>query len=273
MSLALLLLGLMVARCALGSDLCASQDGLAYTSASIVNAADNKSTKLAPNTIASIYGSNLAYSTTGITAGDFGGGSLPIMLGDGETTVYVSHEPVGLYYVSPGQINFLVPPALTPGPVPVYVDVAGCLGPIIQLTLAPAAPGLFSMVVKGASYAVATLLDGSLLMPSPPSSAARPGDIVVLWAGGLGATMPLADGFQLPTAAAPLVAGANLQVLLNGVAVPSSAIEYAGVAPGFAGLYQINLILPKSTAANPEIRLQLEGAISIPKVYLPVVLN
>jgi uncharacterized protein (TIGR03437 family) len=270
MPLALLFLGLIVARCALGADTCASQDALAYTAASIVNAADNQSDTLAPNTIGTIYGTNLAYSTAGITAGDVEGGSLPIMLGTSETTVYVSYEPAGLYYVSPGQINFLVPPDLTPGPVSVYVAVDSCLGPIIQLTLAAAAPGLFAIeAANGTMTAAATLVNGSLLTLTPPSPA-HPGDIVVLWAGGLGATTPLAYNFQLPTAAAPLVAGANLSILLNGVAVPSSNILYAGVAPGYAGLYQINLTLPMSTGTNPQIQLRLDGASSIAGVYLPV---
>jgi uncharacterized protein (TIGR03437 family) len=259
MPLALLLLGLVVAQCALGAETCASQDALVYTAASIVNAADNKSDMLAPNTIGTIYGTNLAYSTAGITAGDVAGGSLPIWLGPSETSVYVSHEPAGLYYVSPGQINFLVPPDFTPGPVPVYVDVAGCAGPIIQLTLAAAAPGLFQFESpSGIMEAVAT--------PSP----VRPGAIVILWATGLGQTTPLANGFQFPAAAAPLIAGANLEVLLDGVAVPSGNILYAGVAPFYAGLYQINLLLPSSTGANPEIRLQLDGATSIAGVHLLV---
>jgi len=54
------------------------------------------------------------------------------------------------------------------------------------------------------------------------------------------------------------------------VAVESSAIGYAGVAPGYGGLYQVNLTLPKSTGKNPEIRLQLDGASSIAGVHLPV---
>ena len=83
-------------------------------------------------------------------------------------------------------------------------------------------------------------------------------------------TTPPADGFQIPIAAAPLIAGANLSILLDGVAVNPSAIDYAGVAPGFAGLYQINLTLPVSTGSNPEIRLRLDGASSIPGVHLPV---
>jgi uncharacterized protein (TIGR03437 family) len=271
MPLALLLLGLMVARCALGADAPVPRVAPNYTAASIVNAADNQSGALAPNAIGTIYGVNLAYSTTGITAGDVEGGSLPIWLGSRETTVSVSNQPAGLYYVSPGQINFLVPPNLTPGPVSVYVAVDGLMGPAIQLTLASAAPGLFEIeAANGAMTAVATRVNGSLLTTLSP---ANPGDIVVLWAGGLGATTPLADGLQLPTAAAPLVAGANLSILLDGVAVASSNILYAGVAPGYAGLYQINLTLPLSTGKNPQIQLQLDGAISIPKVYLPVVLN
>jgi uncharacterized protein (TIGR03437 family) len=137
-------------------------------------------------------------------------------------------------------------------------------GPLIQLTLTSAAPGLFQL---DAQNAVATRPDASVITPSSP---AKPGDIVELWVTGLGATTPPADGFQIPTAAAPLVAGANLAILLDGVAVDASAIEYAGQAPGFPGLYQINLTLPVSTGANPEILLQLDGASSIAGVYLPV---
>jgi uncharacterized protein (TIGR03437 family) len=254
MPLVLLLLSLMVARCALGTDLCASQDAPFYTAASIVNGADNQSDKLAPNAIGTIYGTNLACSTAGITTGDF----LPTNLG--EATVIIHGQPAGLFYVSPTQINFLVPPTFVPGLDGIYVTVLTWRGPIISLTLATAAPGLFQLDAKNV---VAT--------PSP----AKPGEIVVLWATGLGQTEGLQpDNYlQVPTAAASLVGGANLEVLLDGAAVPSSAIQYAGVAPGFAGLYQINLTLPKSTKANPEIRLQLDGATSIPKVYLPVVLN
>lgn len=236
-----------------------------YTAASIVNAADNQSGALAPNTIGTIYGTNLAYSTAAITGSDIQGGALPIMLGASETTVLIDNFPAALYYVSPAQINFLVPPNLLPGPVSVYVDVDSTRGPLIQLTLATAAPGLFQLDPQNA---VATLADGSVLTAASP---AKPGDFVSLWATGLGETTPPADGFQLPIAAASLVAGANLSIWLDGKPVDPSAIEYAGVAPGYAGLYQINLKLPVSTGANPEIRLQLDGAISIPQVRLPVI--
>jgi uncharacterized protein (TIGR03437 family) len=238
-----------------------------YSSASIVNAADNQSGQLAPNAIGTIYGTNLAYSTSAVTESDIHGGALPIMLGASETTVIIGNFPAALYYVSPTQINFLVPPNLLPGPVSVYVAVDTWRGPVTPLTLAPAAPGLFQL---DAHNVVASHADGSVLTPSSP---AKPGEVVVLWATGLGQTTPPPDGFQIPIAAAPLIADATLSILFDGVAVSPQAIDYAGQAPGFAGLYQINLTLPMSTGTNPEIRLQVDGATSIPKVHLPVVLN
>ena len=82
---ALLLLGLMVARCGLGADAPAPRVAPNYTAASIVNSADNLSGVLAPNTIGTIYGTNLAYGTAALTASDVQGGVLPIVLGDSET--------------------------------------------------------------------------------------------------------------------------------------------------------------------------------------------
>ena len=68
-----------------------------YDAASVVNAADNQSGMLAANTLGTIYGANLAYSTAAITPGDIQGGILPIVLGASETEVFVNHYPADLY--------------------------------------------------------------------------------------------------------------------------------------------------------------------------------
>lgn len=255
---------LVAAGCLLGASQPQPRVAPDYTTASIVNAADNQSGALAPNAIATIYGANLSYSTASIGASNIYGTLLPTVLGSSETRVFVNNFPANLYYVSPAQINFLVPPNLSPGPAVVQVLTDSTAGPAIQLMLGAVAPGLFQL---DAQTAVATAVDGSVLTSSSP---AKPGDIVILWATGLGVVNPPVVYGQVPLDAAPLVAGANLSILLDGVAVDPSAIQYAGVAPGYAGLYQINLLLPASTGANPEIRLQLDGVISIPGVHLPV---
>jgi uncharacterized protein (TIGR03437 family) len=52
--------------------------------------------------------------------------------------------------------------------------------------------------------------------------------------------------------------------------VPRELILYAGVAPGFEGLYQINLQLPAQLDANPELRISLNGQTSPPNLVLPL---
>ena len=256
-------LALVAVGCLLGAEKPAPRVAPDYNADSIFNAADNQSHVLAPNAIGTIYGTNLAYSTAAVGQS----GVLPAFLGtsESETIVLVNNYPAGLYYVSPAQINFLVPPNLDPGPASVVVKVSGLEGPAVSLTLAQAAPGLFQLDTQNV---VATEVDGTVL----PSSPAKPGDIVSLWATGLGPTesVPPENYLQIPSGAAPLIAGANLSILLDGTPVDPDAIQYAGQAPGFAGLYQINLALPASTGSNPEIRLQVDGVSSVGGVHLPV---
>ena len=104
-------------RCAAGAfaDITGIGSSPAYTAASIVHAATQTAEALAPNTIATIYGTNLAFSTTASVASDISAGTLPQSL-DG-VTVIVDSILANLFYVSPGQINFLVPYNLTPEPL------------------------------------------------------------------------------------------------------------------------------------------------------------
>jgi uncharacterized protein (TIGR03437 family) len=62
----------------------------------------------------------------------------------------------------------------------------------------------------------------------------------------------------------------GLTITLDGAAVDPTDIVYAGVAPGFAGLYQINLYLPPTTGANPVIRAAMSNQTSPDGIVLPV---
>ena len=52
-----------------------------------------------------------------------------------------------------------------------------------------------------------------------------------------------------------MLAIASLKVTLDGTAVDPSLIKYAGLTPGSAGLYQINLYVPEGAHNNPEIQV------------------
>lgn len=255
----------LVAALSLGGPLRGDiNDAPAYTAAGIVNAADNQTRSLAPNTLASLYGVRLSYVTAAISPSDIMGDRLPTVLPGTGVEVLVGNFPSTIYYVSPDQINFLVPANLLTGKSTVQVVLDGHSGPAVAVTLAAASPALFQLDAK---TAVAVRPDGSVITAAAP---AEPGEIVLLYATGLGQTAPPVPYGQLFNQAAPLEFPANFKLVLDGVTAGSGAVAYAGIAPGFAGLYQINVILPKSTKANPEIRIGFGTELSRPGIHVPV---
>lgn len=219
----------------------------AYSAASIVNAATQALGTLAPNTIATIYGTNLSWATHAVAESDLNGGTLPVSL-EG-VSVIVNGILSSLFYISPGQINFLIPYDIVASSATVYVTRQGVSGPPAMIPMANAAPAFFEW---NGNFALATHADGSLVSPSAPAQA---GEIIVLYAVGLGRTSPDVPSGHIVSTATWILYLPELQVLLNGAPCPSSSIYYAGLTPGFAGLYQINLILPDALAPNPSIQL------------------
>ena len=234
-----------------------------YTAASLVNAADNQAGWLAPNALATLYGKQLAYTTRTLLASDLHGEQLPPMLPGTGVSILV-HGLTGYpIYVSPTQVNFLIPGNLLPGPADVQLVVDGIAGPLISLTLGVTAPALFELDPQ---TAVATRPDGSVIEASAPIA---PGEWAILYANALGPIAPPLGPGEIPTAAAQ-IDQSDFVLTLDGVAVPSYSLEYVGVAPGYAGLYQINLLVPMGTGANPEIRIRIGNALSKAGLHLPV---
>jgi uncharacterized protein (TIGR03437 family) len=230
-----------------------------YSAQSIVQAATQTAGALAPNTIATIYGSNLSYSTATATSSSLVSGSLPESLAG--VSVVVNGWEANIFYVSPTQINFLVPYQLTPGTVTVIVVCDGLSGPEAQIQLNSTAPGMF--VYNG--MVLATHLNGTLLTAASP---ATPGEIIIIYALGLGKVSPATTSGKIVTSAATITAASQMQILLGGTPCPAADILYAGLAPGFAGLYQINMIVPPLTPPNPNIQISFGSQISPPGIPL-----
>ncbi|HEV8147657.1 MAG TPA: hypothetical protein VGP79_14805 [Bryobacteraceae bacterium] len=228
-----------------------------YTAESIANSAANVTALFAPNTFVTIYGVDLANNIVAIGPDDIRGGILPTVLIGSGVRVLVNQISANLYYVSPTQVNFLIPTLLAPGPAVVQLTIDGRAGPPITIALEATAPSLFQTDVR---TILATHGNGSVATHDAP---ARRGEIITLWATGLGPTIPPAISNQIPQAAAPLQRSADFRVLLNGVAAPPESLRYAGVAPGFAGLFQINFRIPDDAPSDPEIRIST-GSISSP---------
>src|SRR5271165_356312 len=234
-----------------------------YTAASLVNAADNQAGWLAPNALATLYGKQLAYTTETLIAADLHGDQLPAMLPGTGVTILVRGTTGYPIYVSPTQVNFLIPGNLLPGPADVQLVVDGIAGPVISVTLGATTPALFELDPQ---TAVATRPDGSVIEASAPIA---PGEWAILYANALGPIAPPLAPAEIPTAAAQIDRG-EFVLTLDGVAVSAESLEYVGIAPGYAGLYQINLLVPLETGANPEIRIGIGNAMSKAGLHLPV---
>lgn len=230
-----------------------------YSAAGIVQSA-GQDTTLAPNGIATIYGSNLSFTTRALSAGDVVNGELPLSM-DG-VTVYVSGQAANLFYVSPGQVNFLVPYQITASTASVYILRRGLAGPVARVLIANTAPSFF---LWNGTFAVAQHADGSLISPTSP---AKGGEVIVLFAEGMGRTSPDTASGYVAQRATSIFYLPQLQIQLNGSAVPAGNILYAGLTPGFAGLYQINLELPDPAPQNPEIRIVIGQQMSASGVRL-----
>ncbi|MBZ5584774.1 MAG: hypothetical protein LAQ30_21700 [Acidobacteriia bacterium] len=242
----------------------ASAAAPSYTSAGIVNASNYAPGPFAPNSALSIFGAGLAWSTQSLTPADIQGGLLPTSLNG--VQVFVSGWPAPLFYVSELQINFLMPTNQIAGNATVRVVRQGVSGPEVPVSIVDAAPGLFdSPAAPG--YAVAQLWpDYSLVSPDAPAAG---GDVIMLYATGLGRTTPYPSRpDEIPAFAGAMERIEELRVYLDGVPLERPNVLWAGISPGSAGLYQVNLKLPEGIGPDPEIRVSVGEQITPPGLKL-----
>jgi uncharacterized protein (TIGR03437 family) len=238
----------------------------AYAADGMVNASDYSGGPFAPNSVVSLFGSNMAWSAQGITLNDIQAARLPTSLGG--VQVYVTGWPAPLFYVSATQINFLIPINRVAGAVTVRVVREGVTGPEAPVTLVDAAPALFDSPADP-GYALAQEWPSySLIAPDSPAS---PGDLVILYATGLGNTQnDPSTPDQIPQYPSKILNFNDLQVFLGTEQVDPANVLWAGFSPGNAGLYQVNLYLPADTGPDPEIRLLMGSQPSAAGIKLAV---
>jgi uncharacterized protein (TIGR03437 family) len=209
-----------------------------------------------PGGIVALFGEQL-------TAGPVAQASkLPLDTSLGGATVYVNNQPSPIYYVSAGQIDFLIPYATPSGDAVVRVDRDGQRGNSVSLSIVPTAPRLLRLGI--ADYANAVLSDPTITFPIPPtpgisSRRAKAGtDVVVFYALGLGQTSPPAVDGQAATATE---VNPRPQVVFGESLLPGSGVSaapfYAGLTPGLVGLYQINVTVPANCPLGDAVPVYL----------------
>ncbi len=229
-----------------------------------VNAA-SFSGPITPNALISLFGAGFQPPglTRALTQLDIRSNTVPSLLSCAAVEINRIRAP--LFYTSPGQLNVVVPSGVTPGAAEVRVVLNPNSHPVysapITVQAAAAAPALFTSDGKQASASLAgtgTLIgDPAVLAGARPAKA---GDMVTLWATGLGDTNPHVDAASIVPGPAPTVNAVT--VMLNGTPLPAANIQYAGMAPGLmAGVYQINIRIPTGVVAgDATVQLAVNGA-------------
>ncbi len=198
---------------------------------------------LSPGSFAAIFGTNLSTTTGGATA-------LPLPANLNGVSVKFGDVPGFMSYVSPTQINTLIPLNLTipsGGRVAVTVTTSDGTSTAYNVRITPTAPALFTRDASGGGSAHAFLYpDWS------PVAASKPGDVVILYASGLGQTDP-PGGIEMGGAASePLnrVSLDTFELYLGDRLIPKENILFAGLAPQLAGVYQLNVLVPPGAMTN-----------------------
>jgi uncharacterized protein (TIGR03437 family) len=161
--------------------------------------------------------------------------------GNGQaTTVDMDGIAMRLLFATPFQINAEVPLTMAPGVHSLRVQ--SVYGSSQQpVTVSAVAPGIFLI----ANPPVGAITDQNFNLVGPSNPLPR-GQSMVIFATGLGA---VTQSGQLSRTNAPVT------VVLNGTELP---VSFAGLAPGFIGLYQVNVAIPAGTPPGLGIPLTLK---------------
>jgi len=207
----------------------------------------------APGSWIEIYGANLAASAVTWTLGDFTGNNAPTSLGGTNgTVVTVGGQRAYVDYISPSQVNVQVPAATPTGTQPIVVTSGTNVSPIPPqtVTISPTAPGLWAPpqapYLNGGKQYVGALFPDFATLVLPPgdvvpnfaSQRAKPGDTIILFGIGFNGNLPAG---QIEQGTSDTLAAGAMQVSIGGTA---ATINYAGLAPGYVGLYQFNIVVP-----------------------------
>ena len=198
--------------------------------------------------------------------------SLPLPTTLAGVQVLINGTPAPLFYVDANQADIQVPFGLTAGQMTVQVVRNGQPGNLISAAVDSIAPRLFALrglpaAPDSSPYGIViNSSDGTLTMPSNlgvPAHPAHPGDVLTIYALGLGPVAPSVGTGAGAPGSEPLARSANpVQVLFGGGFLGSSTAvpAYAGLAPNFAGLYQINVTIPPDAPiGNVPVMINMPG--------------
>ncbi len=186
---------------------------------------------ISPGEFIALYGTGLAKSTQ-VAAPPY-----PSALNS--VTVTINNKPAPVYFVSAGQIDCLVPYSTVGSTATIVVQNGAAASNTVSVPVAPTAPGIFSLDQSGSGPGAILHADYSVVNADKPAIS---GETVLFFLTGMGTVSPtVTDGTAGGANPLSKTTVSSIGVYIGGQ--PATVI-YSGLAPGFPGLYQMNVTLP-----------------------------
>ncbi len=206
----------------------------------------------APGELVSLYG-NFGVSTKVDTV-------LPIPPELNNVQVLVNGIAAPVYLVSQGQISALIPYEIAGQPFATFQVVEGnSKSNAVTVYLDNSAPGIYTLTENGIGAGAILHTNFTTVTDKSP---AMPGETVIMFMAGLGPVTPgVADGAAAPgSPVSKSVEAEDIGIFLGD---PSNGflqadVSFAGLAPGFAGLYQVNFTVPQDGLTNGDNTIAFE---------------
>jgi uncharacterized protein (TIGR03437 family) len=224
-------------------------------SSGVVNAASSTPV-IAPGSFISIYGANMAGSNTLASTTP-----LPDSLGSAQA--FLGGESLPLQFSGAKQINAVVPYDIPVNSFEqVIVQTGNALSQPQPVLIAAAAPGVFTQNQSGSGPGAILVQHrgSSTSAMNTPSNPAKAGDALLIFCTGLGTVTPKVSAGSIAPASPPAKIDNPVTVSVGG---ENASVLFAGLAPGFVGLYQMNVTVPAGIAASDTVPVVLmAGSIS-----------
>jgi uncharacterized protein (TIGR03437 family) len=167
--------------------------------------------------------------------------TIPLPTTLGGVQVLINNLAAPIYYVSSTQVAAIVPYEITTSVAQIQVMNNKTGSNVVTELVNATTPGIFTIPPGGISYAAAEHSDGSLVSTSSP---AQIGETIAVFVTGLGDVFPsIADG-------AAGVSGSTSNAITAYVNGTTATVAYAGLAPGEAALYQVNVTIPSGVSSG-----------------------
>ena len=215
---------------------------------------DKTATSIAPGGLISIFGANLAKLTADLSG--WTGRQLPVALDAVKATISGIRAP--LIYVSPNQINAQAPVELSAGVQTIVVDNGAGPSVALSVNVVPMAPAIFF-------YPVAAVLKNANFTLVSAANPARAGDVLLIYATGLGQTTPAVRTGGL----SPADTLARTASVTATIGSQPATVVYSIASPGFAGLYQVAVTVPAGVTGSVALQISA-GAAESNTVTIPV---